>query len=112
PPVQPTLRLATLRAPSAQQTFDLSTSLQSVTSRRGHSPWRWPMGRGDDNGLRHVGTLAMSPTVRLLATHVALAIMFGHLNTARHAGFGEPNREPAATDSERRKATPGDYRCS
>jgi hypothetical protein len=60
---------------------------------------------GDDNGSRQVGTLAMlplPPAARLLATHTVLAIMFDHLNAARRAGFGEPNREPTATDSERR----------
>jgi hypothetical protein len=70
---------------------------------------------GDGNGSRQVGTIAMlslPPTARRLGTHVMLAIMFDHLNTARHAGSGEPDREPSATDPERRKATSGDHRCS
>jgi len=48
--------------------------------------------------------LSLPSTARLPATYAAVAITFAHLKTPVHAGFGEPNREPAATDSERRQA--------
>jgi len=60
----------------------------------------------------HTRDAVAAVTARLLATYAAVASTFAHLKTAVHAGFGEPNREPAATDSERRQAISGNHRCS
>ena len=74
-----------------------------------------PSGPEDDIGSRQVGTLAilsLASTPRLLAMHAVLVITFDRLNTAGHVGFGEPNREPTATDSKRRHAISDDRICS
>ena len=45
-------------------------------------------------------------------TYAALALTFGHLNTAGMPNYGEPNREPTATDPERRRAIFSGHCCS
>jgi hypothetical protein len=52
-------------------------------------------------GADAAGSLA-SLLTQVLATRAVIAIVFGRSDTAEPAGFGEPNREPTATDSERR----------
>jgi hypothetical protein len=57
---------------------------------------------------RTLALLPLPPAARAPATHAVLAIIFDRLSIAGHAGFVEPNREPTATDSERRHAISGD----
>jgi hypothetical protein len=63
-------------------------------------------GGGSARAKSHARELPLPPAARAAATHAVPA------NTAGHAGFGEPSREPPATDSERRHAIPGDRICS
>ena len=60
----------------------------------------------------HAAMLSLPSTAWVPATRSVLAIVFSRLNPAGHAGLGEPNREPTATDSKRRRATSSDRICS
>jgi hypothetical protein len=55
---------------------------------------------------------SLPSTARVPATHACSRLFFGHLKAVGDAGFGEPNREPAPTDCERRWATSWDHRSS